>query len=108
MSTRLGEGQKDYQNWAYAFDEEIFICVSRLNRMYPPSDSKNLSQFKTLYGEHKTYFLAPGVVSGDWKRLKSIFELGIFKGKIHFRHVLEISSNAIDSVFMRADPDDGA
>lgn len=76
--------------------------------MYPPSDSKNLSLFKTLYGEHKTYFLAPGVVSEDGKRLKPIFELGIFKGKIHFRNVSEISSNDIDSAVIRTGSDDGS
>jgi hypothetical protein len=48
---------KRFKDSGYAFDEEILICVSRLNRMYPPSDSNNLSPFKTLYGEHKTYFL---------------------------------------------------
>ena len=99
---------KRFKDTGYAFDDEILICVSRLNRMYPPSDSKNLSLFKTSYGEHKTYFLAPGVVSEDGKRLKPIFELGIFKGKIHFRNVSEISSNDIDSVVMRTGSDDKA
>jgi hypothetical protein len=34
--------------------------------------------------------------------------LGIFKGKIHFRNVSEISSNDIDSVVIRTGSDDGS
>jgi hypothetical protein len=92
-----------FKDAGYAFDEDILMCVSRINRMYPPPDSRNLARFKDLYREHKTYFLAPGVVSEDGKRLEPIFELGIFKGKIHFRDVSDISPDDIDSVVLRAE-----
>ena len=96
-----------FKDAGYAFDEDILMCVSRLNRMYPPTESQNLAQFKALYSEHKTYFLAPGVVSEDGKQLKPIFELGIFKGKIHFRDASEIAPHDIDSVVLKADPNKG-
>lgn len=92
---------KRFKDAGYEFDGDILMCVSRLNRMSPPADSKNLSIFKTLYGESKTYFLAPGVVSEDGKNLKPIFELGIYKGKVLFRHVSEITKHDIDSVVLR-------
>ncbi|MEO8046132.1 MAG: toll/interleukin-1 receptor domain-containing protein [Nitrospirota bacterium] len=89
-----------FKDAGYAFDKDILMCISRINRMTPPPNSKNLSMFKTLYAEYKTYFLAPGVISEDGKQLKPIFDLGIFKGKIHFRHVSEIKDNDIDSVVL--------
>jgi hypothetical protein len=89
-----------FKDAGYAFDGDLLMCVSRINRMNPPPDSKNLSMFKAMYSEHKTYILAPGVVSEDGRSFKPILELGIFKGKVHFRHVSEISENDIDSVVL--------
>lgn len=91
---------KRFKDAGYEFDEDILMCVSRLNRMTPPADSKNLSIFKAMYGEYKTFFLAPGVISEDGKRLNPIFELGIFKGKVLFRHVSEITKRDIDSIVL--------
>lgn len=91
---------KRFKDAGYAFDEDILMCISRVNRMTPPSDSKNLPMFKAMYGKYKTYFLAPGVISEDGKRLKPIFDLGIFKGKILFRHVSEITKHDMDSVVL--------
>lgn len=91
---------KRFKDAGYAFDDDILVCVNRLNRMNPPPGSKNLSTFKVMYGEHKTYFLAPGIVSEDGKQLKPIFELGIFKGKINFRHVSEIKDGDLDSAVL--------
>jgi hypothetical protein len=84
----------------YAFDQDVLMCVSRLNRMNPPPASNNLARFKELYGEYRTYWLAPGVVSEDGKSLRPIFELGILKRKVLFRRVSEISRNDIDAVVL--------
>ena len=92
-----------FRDAGYEFDEDMMMFVSRINRMYPSSDSVHLSRFKTLYSQYKTYFLAPGVVSEDGKKLDPIFELGILKGKIHFRNVSEISPGDIDSVIFGND-----
>jgi TIR domain len=89
---------KRFKDAGYAFDEDILMCISRINRMNPPSDSKNLSLFKAAYAKHKTYFLAPGIISEDGKQLKPLFEFNIFKSKVLFRHVSEISKTDIDSV----------
>lgn len=91
---------KRFKEAGYAFDQDILMCVSRLNRMNPPPGSRNLSRFKELYRQFKRYDLAPGVVSDDGKRLKPMFELGIFKTKVHFRHVSEIVKNDLDSVVL--------
>ena len=90
---------KRFKDAGYAaFDRSVLMCVSRINRMNPPVESKNLEIFKKLYRQYKTYSLAPGVISADGKSLNPLFELGIHKGIIHFRHVSDIGVNDIDSV----------
>jgi hypothetical protein len=84
----------------YAFDKDLLVGVSRLNRMTPPPESKNLAMFKELYASYKTYYLVPGVVSEDGKKLKPMFELGIYKSKVLFRHVSDIHAGDLDSVVL--------
>ncbi|MDP8206238.1 MAG: TIR domain-containing protein [Candidatus Electryonea clarkiae] len=84
----------------YEFDDDLLMMVSRINRMTPPVGSKNLEMFKQNYRVLKTYFLAPGVISKDKSQLKPIIDLGIYKGKIHFRNVMDIGDNDIDSVVL--------
>jgi len=88
----------------YAVNEsDLHMFVSRINRMNPPFDSKNLELFKQEYKKHKTYFLAPAVISKDLKSMKPLFDLAIRKAKIHFRHVSDIGKDDIDSaVFPKA------
>ena len=89
----------------YSFDEDILMMVSRINRMNPPKESKNLELFKECYKKFKTYFLAPGVISKDGQQLKPILDLGIYKGTVHFRHVSEIGDNDLDLVVLRENKD---
>lgn len=100
VGSDLDAAVKRFRDAGYAFDDDLFMFVSRINRMNPPPESKNLEMFKDLYRQYKTYFLAPGVVSDDGKDLKPLFELGIYKSKVHFRHVSDISENDIDSVVL--------
>ncbi len=86
----------------YAVDRgTLFGYMSRINRMNPEPDSKNLEKFKQLFRQYKTYFLAPIVISEDAKSVKPFLELGIHKSKIHFRHVSEIGEHDIDSVVLK-------
>lgn len=91
---------KRFNAAGYAFDNDLLVGVSRLNRMTPPQGSPNLARFKDKYANYKTYYLAPGVVSSDGKSLKPIFELGIFKGRILFRNTKDIRENDVDSVVL--------
>ncbi|WDN87863.1 hypothetical protein BuS5_00831 [Desulfosarcina sp. BuS5] len=93
---------KRFKDAGYEFDvdDDLMMMVSRINRMNPPEGSKNLEMFKESYKTFKTYFLAPGVISEDRRQLKPIIELGIYKGKIHFRNVDDIGRNDIDSVVL--------
>jgi hypothetical protein len=86
-----------------SYDDLVFF-ISRINRMNPSPGSTNLQLFKDRYREYKTYLLAPGVMSDDGKPPNPLFDLGIRKGQIHFRHVSEIGANDIDSVVL--DPDE--
>ena len=79
---------KRFRDAGYAFDDDLIMMVSRINRMTPPAESRNLEMFKQYYKNFKTYFLAPGVIIKDRQQLKPILELGIYKGKIQIRKVL--------------------
>lgn len=95
---------KRFKDAGYEFDvdDDVLMMVSRINRMNPPSESNHLEVFKGFYRTFKTYFLAPGVICKDRKQSKPIVELGIYKGKVHFRHVTDIGSNDIDSIVLGA------
>ena len=89
---------KRYEKAGFPVDGSIFMTWSRINRMNPSPDSKNLEVFKQLYRQYKTYFLLPAVISKDAKSMKPLFDLGIYKGKLHFRNVSEIGRNDLDSI----------
>jgi hypothetical protein len=94
---------KRYRDAGLKFDLgcDVLITATRMNRMNPSPESKNLERFKTAYREYKTYFLAPGVMKPDGSHLRLYPELGIYKSLIHFRHVNEISENDPDSIVLR-------
>ena len=81
-------------------DGNLYAFISRINRMNPEPGSKNLENFKNWYKQYNAYFLAPAVLSPDGKAIKPLFELGIYKSKIHFRHVSEIGKGDVDVVVL--------
>jgi hypothetical protein len=89
-----------FRDAGYSFDDDLFMSISRMNRMVPPPDSKNLSMFKTLFREFKTYYLVPGLVSADGKSLEPFLDLGIHKSKVLFRHSSEIEEHDVDAVVL--------
>lgn len=91
------EAIKRYKSAGYEYDDDLLMMISRINRMTPPPESNNLEMFKELYRQYKTYYLAPGIISEDGKKLKPLYELGIFKGKVLFRHVSEFGVYDIDA-----------
>ena len=80
--------------------DHFLMIVTRINRMNPPAESKNLEMFKRAYRQSKTYFLVPGTCRPDGSQLKPILDLGIYKNAINFRKVEEIGPNDIDSVIL--------
>jgi SEFIR domain-containing protein len=93
---------KRYEDAGLVVDEKssMFMMISRLNRMNPAPGSNNLEMFKQLYRHEKTYLLVPAVLKPDGSQATPLFELGIFKNTIHFRHVDEIGLNDLDSVVL--------
>lgn len=77
--------------------EDLFLGVSRINRMNPPPESKNLEMFKQAYRHFKTYLLSPGIFNPDGPNVRPMLELGIHKNSIHFRRADEIGSNDVDA-----------
>lgn len=71
-------------------ENSIFAMISRMNRMNPAAESKNLENFKDAFRHCKTYMLIPGILSADNSSVKPILELGIFKNTIHFRQASDI------------------
>jgi len=86
-------------------DGDIHMFISRINRMNPLADSRSLELFKREVEQHKVYFLAPAVISRDLKSMRPLFDLGIYKGKIHFKNTSEIGKNDIDSAVLRPPKD---
>jgi hypothetical protein len=91
---------KRYKKFGFKVDSDLLMCVSRINRMNPPAESRNLEMFKQSYRKHKSYLLIPGVISDDNKQLKPFIELSIHKNTVHFRDVGDIGTNDIDSVVL--------
>jgi hypothetical protein len=89
---------KRFRDAGYKFDDDLLTLVGRIHRMHPNPESKLLELFKQAYTRSKTYFLAPGVMSTDKVGFKPILELGIYKGKIHFRNINDIKKHDLDSV----------
>jgi len=73
-----------------------FLTISRINRMNPSPESKNLEMFKQAYSYFKRYLLIPGTHRQDGSELKPIMALGIYKSSIHFRKVDEIGPHDFD------------
>lgn len=90
-----------YKDAGLEVGDDIFMCISRFNRMTPPRASRNLENFKAAYFHHKTYFLAPGVISEDQSKLEPFLDLGIYKNKIAFRDVGDIGEHDEDRVILR-------
>lgn len=93
---------KRYKDAGLVVDEKnsMFMMISRLNRMNPAPGSKNLEMFKEAYRHEKTYLLVPAVLKPDGSQATPLFELGIFKNTIHFRHVDEIGPDDPDAVVL--------
>jgi hypothetical protein len=92
---------KCFKDAGYPVEGGLFVDVSRINRMNPNPDSKYLEMFKDQYRQFKSYFLAPGALLEDGKSIRPLFELSIYKGRIHFRHVTDIGKNDVDSSVLR-------
>ena len=93
-----------YKESGIEIKDDLLMCVSRLNRMSPPPESRNLENFKAAYRAHKTYYLAPGVISEDNSQMKPLTDLAIFKSKVQFRHVSEIGEHDVDTIIFK-DPE---
>ncbi|HWZ44689.1 MAG TPA: SEFIR domain-containing protein [Candidatus Saccharimonadales bacterium] len=77
-------------------DRDIFMTISRIQRMNPSAESKFLEIFKEAYRHFKTYMLVPAIHEPGGSNFKPMLDLGIFKSSIHFRRVEEIDENDAD------------
>jgi hypothetical protein len=96
---------KRLKDAGYDPTEGLHFFVSRINRMNPAPDSKNLAVFKERFKQSKNYILLPAIISPDKMSMRPLFELGIHKTKIHFRTASEIGVNDIDSVIFKLPTD---
>jgi hypothetical protein len=77
-------------------DRDMFMTISRIQRMNPSPESKFLEMFKEAYRHFKTYVLIPAVHQPDGSNFRPILDLGIFKSSILFRRVEDIDENDED------------
>ncbi|CAN7472402.1 toll/interleukin-1 receptor domain-containing protein [Acidovorax sp. LjRoot194] len=89
-------------------DGNLFMAISRLQRMPKAHQSGHLETFKQLYKQHKTYWLMPATLSEDGSQLDPHPELAIRKGEIFLRHSDEIGQHDIDRVVFPKDAADEA
>ena len=94
---------KRYENAGLKIDPNgaYFAMISRINRMNPPPESKNLEVFKEAYRRFKCYFLIPATNKPDGSQFKPLLDLAIFKNTIHFRRVEDIGENDMDLAVVR-------
>lgn len=77
---------------------DMFMAISRLQRMPTENHSGQLETFKKLYKQYKTYWLMPAGLSKDGSKLEPFTDLAIRKGQIFFRQSDEIGPHDIDRV----------
>lgn len=82
-------------------EADLFLMVSRMNRMNPANGMENLERFKVSLEKHKEYLLTPGVLSADAKKLRYFSELGIIKRQVVFTHSSKVGPNDPDVVVTR-------
>jgi len=81
---------------------KYFVTMSRIHRMTPPAESKNLENFKLKFKEYNQYLLIPAY--GDEQNpatIKPDFSRGIIKTKINFKTVDEIGENDIERAILK-------
>jgi hypothetical protein len=77
------------------------VAISRVFRMNPDRNSRNLPMFKAAYSKIQKFTLIPVIAKGNTMTPTSIkprMDLGISKKKIIFRQVNDIAKADIDSV----------
>lgn len=97
---------KRFERAGYSFDGDLLVAFSRVNRMQVSSENVNFERFRVSFREHKTYFLAPGVLSEDKSSIKPLYDLVIHKCKLVVRDVQDVKDKDIDSVVLNHPDDD--
>ncbi len=91
------------------FDEgDMFMGISRLQRMPKELQSGSLETFKQLYKQHKTYWLMPASLSEDGSQLEPFPDLAIRKGQIFLRQSDEIGPHDLDRVVFPKNAEEAA
>jgi hypothetical protein len=97
---------KRFGKAGYNFDGDLLVAISRVNRMEVSSENVNFERFRSSFRQHKTYYLAPGLLSEDKSSIKPFFNLLIHKSKLIVRNVADVKTNDIDSVVLNHADDD--
>lgn len=80
--------------------KDYFIFLSRVHRMNPPPDSKNLFDFKESYKLFGAYHLIPVIIDKNDAAIP-LYEYSILKRNIELRHISDIKSkNDYDAIFI--------
>ena len=80
------------------FNIDLMMLVSRIHRMNPPRESKNLQEFKNRFEHFNSYTLIPCVLH-EGNKIEVIRGLELTKKNVEFRKYSDIKSkNDLDSV----------
>lgn len=79
--------------------KDIFVLISRIHRMNPAPNSKNLEIFKKRYRQFGSYLLKVGTIEG--MKIKILDNMYIHKRDIEFREVKDImSKDDMDAIIL--------
>jgi hypothetical protein len=79
-----------------------FLTLTRIHRMNPSPESRNLDMFKEAYRHYKTYTLIPAILNREGTDIAPLMDLGIYKSSIHFRNVKDINQADEDYVVLNS------
>lgn len=91
ISTNIDNVMSRYKDEGIEIEHDIIMLISRIHRMTPPKDSRNLENFKECYEKFGCYRIMPGVATREGLQWIAS-ELSILKKDVVFRDLKDIKS----------------
>lgn len=104
VNNNLDEAVKRAEASGLSKDELMLCYASRFTRVNPTDNFKAFNRFKEAYHKCGEYILMPAVLSeGDGQIKKFLFEYGIHKKRLIYRHISDITEKDQDAVLLQKD-----
>ncbi|MFD2370064.1 TIR domain-containing protein [Brevibacillus gelatini] len=97
ISSNIDRVAKRMEEQGLELDESLIMSISRMQRANPTDNFKMFNMFKARYQKHKKYILMPAVIDETSWKIKPLFEYGLLKHELIFKHVSEIDEHDLDA-----------